>query len=274
MKLRFTCLLALLAMQVVSYAKDFAPLGAQWIYEFDSQRAPMAYSTGTVTYTVTKDTLIGDINARKIEGVCITPILVDREIVRDTSVTSPMYVYNEGAKAYLCLDGKTFHLYFDYDLTEGDEVEIGPFTLDCPEDTKVKVLSITLDENGFKKYQVQVALMDQYILESGGAQFGFWPVIGMPTGGGMLLKSYTENVTRVKPVSQETEIAIFPNPAKDELTIRTHQSIRGVRIYNSVGALVLQGRKEQLSIEALSRGLYTVVVELENGNGTVGTFLK
>lgn len=272
MKLRFTCLLALLAMQVVSYAKDFAPLGAQWIYEFDSQRAPMIFSTGTVTYTVTKDTLIGDINARKIEGVRITPHGY-HEIERDTTVESPMYVYNEGPKAYLSLDGKNFHLYFDYGLSEGDELTIGPFSSDCPENTLVKIISIT-EEDGLKKYQITAAMLEQYLLESGGAQFGFWPVIGMATGGGQLLKSYTENATRVEPVSQETEIAIFPNPAKDELTIRTHLSIRGVRIYNSAGALVLQGRKEQLSIEALSRGLYTVVVELENGNGTVGTFLK
>jgi len=273
MKLRFTCLLALLAMQVVSYAKDFAPLGAQWIYEFDSQRAPMIFSTGTVTYTVTKDTLIGDINARKIEGVRITPHGY-HEIERDTTVESPMYVYNEGPKAYLSLDGKNFHLYFDYGLSEGDEVEIGPFSSDCPEGTRLKVQSISLDEKGFKKYRFELAGEEQYILELGGSKYGFWPVIGMATGGGQLLKSYTENATRVELVPKEATIAIFPNPTKDELTIRSHQEIRDVQIYNSAGALVLQCKENKLSIAVLSSGLYMVVVEFENGDRTVETFLK
>ncbi|MBR4839360.1 MAG: T9SS type A sorting domain-containing protein [Paludibacteraceae bacterium] len=273
MKLRFTCLLALLAMQVVSYAKDFAPLGAQWIYEFDSQRAPMAYSTGTVTYTVTKDTLIGDINARKIEGVRITPHGY-HEIERDTTVESPMYVYNEGPKAYLSLDGKTFHLYFDYGLSEGDEVEIGPFSSDCPEGTRLKVQSISLDEKGFKKYRFELAGEEQYILELGGSKYGFWPVIGMATGGGQLLKSYTENATRVELVPKEAGFAIYPNQTKDELIIRSNQKISEVRIYSGAGALVHKGRTEKVSMVGISAGVYTISIEFEDGNRVVETFLK
>ena len=272
MKLRFTCLLALLAMQVVSYAKDFAPLGAQWIYEFDSQRAPMIFSTGTVTYTVTKDTLIGDINARKIEGVRITPHGY-HEIERDTTVESPMYVYNEGPKAYLSLDGKTFHLYFDYGLSEGDELTIGPFSSDCPENTLVKIISIT-EEDGLKKYQITAAMLEQYLLESGGAQFGFWPVIGMATGGGQLLKSYTENATRVELVPKEAGFAIYPNQTKDELIIRSNQKISEVRIYSGAGALVHKGRTEKVSMVGISAGVYTISIEFEDGNRVVETFLK
>ena len=71
----------------------------------------------------------------------------------------------------------------------------------------------------------------------------------------------------------EMTFALYPNPANEEVTIdcSTINASSGsiVRIYNTIGELVYQtinnNTKSTIAISSFAKGIYTVVVENENG---------
>lgn len=265
----FTFLFIVVAFHGTCTAVDFAPLGAKWVYEFDSQRAAMKYSTGTITYTVSKDTTLGNIRARMIEGVKITPYLNQEQtaILTDTTDCDPLYAYSEGQKAYLSTDGgKTFSLYFDYSLSAGDKAEIGPFP-SCNA-TTIEIDSIRKDSIGNKIYYFDDFMSEeQFILEQGGSKFGMWPMCGMNLGGDSRLKSYESGATNIERISSDSrKVFLYPNPVSDELNISSAVEVVKAEIYDSKGAVVAKADGRRVSLSALPHGVYSAVIILKDGS--------
>lgn len=69
----------------------------------------------------------------------------------------------------------------------------------------------------------------------------------------------TDVAEEIKPI----DIQIAPNPATDILRVITPYEIAGAhtRIYDVLGTLVIDTDQEEIAVDELPRGMYTVVVE-------------
>jgi hypothetical protein len=82
------------------------------------------------------------------------------------------------------------------------------------------------------------------------------------------------------PEVSEKSVRIYPNPAKDELNIRTVSAIRSVEIYDISGALVkrypLSGQDPACLISTIgwTKGVYMVKVKLVNGEEATTSLIK
>lgn len=74
----------------------------------------------------------------------------------------------------------------------------------------------------------------------------------------------------------KNNIKIFPNPATDIVTIKTDELIKNIRIYSSVGQLVMNKKciDNQLNIFELEKGIYYLRIELENGETVLRKLMK
>lgn len=61
------------------------------------------------------------------------------------------------------------------------------------------------------------------------------------------------------------QVTIYPNPAKDTLTVDSPRPLDGVRLYNALGQLVLEVQKNtsDINIASLPNGVYIIELELE-----------
>lgn len=78
--------------------------------------------------------------------------------------------------------------------------------------------------------------------------------------------------------SNKTNVTLYPNPATDELTIKTAtSSYTSLTISNSIGQVMMQqtisNTQTKVNVKALPAGLYYVTVKGENGN-SVQKFVK
>lgn len=276
-------ILTTLLAQAAMATTEFAPVGAKWVYEFESGRAP-SYMPGTLIYTSVKDTLIGDIQARKIEGVKTTPIMhTDNSVEKEIENLSPMYAYNQEGKVYLGgEDGKSFQLLFDFDAAEGDTVAIEKMSDECPKNTIFVVDSITKNSEGLKMYWIArfdemgaKLSLNQYFLENIGCKYNLWALCAMTTSGGMTLKSYTDGTLGLKEISNKAvQILLYPNPVGDVLNIGTDDSPSRTEIYNQVGELILTSSERSINVSTLSHGNYIVIIHMEDGTIKRGQFIK
>lgn len=63
-----------------------------------------------------------------------------------------------------------------------------------------------------------------------------------------------------------TDIALFPNPITDKLSISNVEEIKAIRIINSNGKIVLSpSPSSQLNIQSLNKGIYTIQLLTKNG---------
>lgn len=85
-------------------------------------------------------------------------------------------------------------------------------------------------------------------------------------------KKASETVTEV--AEKESQITLYPNPAKDRLTIQSDQEILQVGIYNHVGQIVSQVKDREVDVLGLASGLYTLRIELSDHRVISRKFLK
>jgi len=71
-----------------------------------------------------------------------------------------------------------------------------------------------------------------------------------------------------------SSIGMSPNPAHNELTIKTDSSLNAVAIYNLLGQLVQNGKSKVVNVSGLPNGVYTVQVTMENGSVAAAKFIK
>lgn len=86
----------------------------------------------------------------------------------------------------------------------------------------------------------------------------------------------------VPAVAQPSGLQVYPNPFRDEILVKSlsaPQQIRGIKIYNTAGEVVLKKAAgglpaSVLSVGALSPGIYLIVIELTDGNSYTQKLVK
>lgn len=71
------------------------------------------------------------------------------------------------------------------------------------------------------------------------------------------------------------EIAIYPNPASDIITIKTSDKVKKVQVYNLLGVKVLELKnQDSISLKQLPVGTYLLKIETTNGKMEVKKVIK
>ncbi|MGY8926650.1 MAG: T9SS type A sorting domain-containing protein, partial [Flavobacteriales bacterium] len=59
-------------------------------------------------------------------------------------------------------------------------------------------------------------------------------------------------------------VLVYPNPSSNIIYISGIEYINNVKIYSSIGKLMLESQEKTIDISKINSGHYTVVVETEN----------
>ncbi|MDB4107888.1 T9SS type A sorting domain-containing protein, partial [Bacteroidia bacterium] len=80
----------------------------------------------------------------------------------------------------------------------------------------------------------------------------------------------TANVEELRSRVDDNLISIYPNPAKDQITVSSSMTIDSYRIFNSLGQIVMNGNLTDrlINIESLNSGSYFIVFEQLNSSRT------
>jgi len=84
---------------------------------------------------------------------------------------------------------------------------------------------------------------------------------------------FTINKVSINKIDLNQLISIYPNPAKDEITIQSAVDIQSVRILDLQGKELLRENTDKISISALPTGVYLIEITTPKGVGTK-KFLK
>ena len=81
--------------------------------------------------------------------------------------------------------------------------------------------------------------------------------------------------TSVDDVKPAINVQITPNPASDMINVFTPYEVAGghTRIYDVMGNLVIDTYNEQIAVDHLSRGMYTVTVDIRGQQFTTTMIL-
>ena len=108
-------------------------------------------------------------------------------------------------------------------------------------------------------YTPEYVYIDPYFYRVKGVRVPY-SVLGIPATGSL---TSTVDVKAVK-----NDIELFPNPAKEVITIRSGISVDGAvyEIYNTMGSLVSNGKlmENNVNIQTLPAGFYTLVIKKNN----------
>jgi len=85
--------------------------------------------------------------------------------------------------------------------------------------------------------------------------------------------SFSENCSLGIQESNSLSLNVYPNPAIDQLTIQTENSIENISIFNASGQLLQVEKETTFSVAHLAKGIYTILVQCENGVTTT-KFIK
>ncbi len=87
---------------------------------------------------------------------------------------------------------------------------------------------------------------------------------------------FTSNALSTDDFSQkDLEVALYPNPARDILNIKTELDLKSIEIYNIQGQKVLESNQKQINVSNLASGIYMVKLQdVENNTATKKIIIK
>jgi hypothetical protein len=96
---------------------------------------------------------------------------------------------------------------------------------------------------------------------STGTVYGRWEFVDSSAGVDVTNKVGIEGV-------KENLLSIYPNPAKDRITVNSSMKMDSYRIFNTLGEIVMKGNltNTSINIESLNSGSYFIVLEETNSS--------
>ncbi|WP_139957548.1 T9SS type A sorting domain-containing protein [Flavicella sediminum] len=73
-------------------------------------------------------------------------------------------------------------------------------------------------------------------------------------------------------IDKAEALLFYPNPAEDKIFLS--DNVESVKIFNTVGALVMESNTNKLDVSSLYKGVYVAEMKVENGVKSVKRFIK
>jgi hypothetical protein len=131
---------------------------------------------------------------------------------------------------------------------------------DVGEECTVKFAGSLALDNGTYKIVV-------YYLNSNNS----WTEIGANTNYSRLQFNLTDNVTGIE-TPEQNEITVFPNPAKNILSINTKSELKSVTLTDISGRIIFKktasGMNDVIAIDHINNGIYILITETSDGTFT------
>lgn len=99
---------------------------------------------------------------------------------------------------------------------------------------------------------------------------GEWHDVAAGVNHGVALRAYGyagpggNSGVAVNEITKPSSFLVYPNPAKEHITIQSKQQLKNVTIYNSLGELISTTRDQRIDISSLTQGVYTLRIEAGN----------
>lgn len=266
---------------------DFAPVGAEWIYEFGGGLAPVTLDLCYHILKVQKEVELNGLKVREMEwtDVYTKAKSIDQpfETYKDTVKRSPLYVYSSGDSVYVSKDGgKKFLKILVFNLSEGDTVYLDEY--DADREFMFVVESVTKDKNGLKRYEGSVGSGGRlsYMDRVGCLSHAIWPVFALPSSGagGEVLRysdgvfSYGKGMTGVWELQASPSLHLFPNPVVDEVNLQSDKEIKQVELRSANGTLLLKTQSTRIDLAGFASGAYFLKVKFADGTEAAEKLLK
>jgi hypothetical protein len=87
-------------------------------------------------------------------------------------------------------------------------------------------------------------------------------------GGFWQFQLVRSNKAQTKGLENTTGIALYPNPTASTFHVSSTAPLRGVKVFNQWGMLVIESKVSDVDVNALSAGMYFVEITTTNGKET------
>ncbi len=278
--------LILITVSVQNYAQEFAPVGAIW-----------HYTQGTYNPNITSFKTFESISDTTINGMlCSKMIEIEREL--DTTKVIYHYMYSQNDSVFFFAQND-FHLLYDFGANAGDTIILDYFP--TYDGTYLKMIidstGTIMVSNQERKIQYItcgdgiVIEFGNHVIEGIGNTSFMFPLLDGSRDGP--LRCYQDNdtdlflslfhpyngwshqgceeiITGIKDTKSNENISIYPNPAKNNISIKNIDRETTFKILNINGDIIIHGiisESNEINIEDLSKGIY--LIELENENMVV-----
>jgi hypothetical protein len=290
MKTKLTLLLAVMYLTGLSQV-EFAPIGAEWYYNFREEMQSPA--TGYYTLKSVKDTIIGSKECK-----VLLRTLVSSKGIASNDGQSIIYHNTNENKIYRYLYGN-FYLLYDFNKVKGDTIIIKEPNSASSYDSIVAVI----DSVGIETLPNNIQLKSFYFGRVEGGKFAFFgkiiekignlgfffPINSLDCDGGCPepLRCYNDNqinfVSNERYVSQvpcdfvytqagllnTNEISVFPNPFANSFTIKSGDYGKGmlsIDIMNLYGQSIVhdvlpENMNHKVDLHGYPSGFYYLVIK-------------
>ena len=85
---------------------------------------------------------------------------------------------------------------------------------------------------------------------------------------------YTKTITIYNTSSRNNTVKVYPNPARNTITVDVTEGIKSVTVYNLQGTLIKQSRVNEVNISDCAAGIYLLEVENTEGGVSRVKFVK
>ncbi|MBN1950421.1 MAG: T9SS type A sorting domain-containing protein [Bacteroidales bacterium] len=283
MKLNIFITAILIIFQVThTIGQDFAPIGAEWYY---SSSAGGTAPTASEYYylLVEKDTMINDLNLRKIKRTYCR--------YQDDSLEVSPYLIHESGDTISLYDQANMKLYrlFVFNASQGDTLVLDiPFDNNYTEDSTYRVVIDTIVAETYDGTELNKYVLEQlddfgwfsgFFLEKVGGYEWFLPLgkIIIPEADGPI-RCYHDNETNINFTSKDCEYRIvnsldnsqaerfemFPNPSSNTIHIKSDLRIDTIEVIDYSGHIILHTKETDLNISSLTSGVYFVKIISNN----------
>jgi hypothetical protein len=277
MKLKFHFTAILIIFQIAqTFGQNFAPIGAEWYY---SSSAGGAAPTASEYYylIVEKDTMINDLNLRKIKRTYCS--------YQGDSVEVSPYLIHESGDTVLLYDQENKRLYklFIFNASQGDTLVLDvPYKTNSTEDSIYRVVIDTIITEIYDGIELSKYVLEQlddfgwfsgFYLEKVGGYEWFLPLgqVIIPEVDGPI-RCYHDNEININFTSKDCDyrivnsinnflsdkFEIYPNPTSGIVHIKTDLKIDNIEVVDNSGHFILQTEGAILDFSSFKSGTYLV----------------
>ncbi len=278
-------LLLLFIQSFVSAQSEFAPIGAEWYYQYQDYISP--YGLGYFKYECVGDSLVKGQVCRQIENM---------RVQSDSTVLpgAPIFVFERNDTVFrYSYELEDFHILMDYSAEVGDTLLIQPGYINIHKDSIFVVEELTteiIDGVPLKKWRLNTGICGVYqdYYEKIGSPFGFDPtaycIIIVDID--IKIRCYSDSEISIQIIDSPCDgilsnveelsvdkLEIYPNPTDSYLSVNWNTTLKYdielIGLQGEVLSLITAAESGvTLDLEDFRAGIYLVKITDEFGRFT------